>query len=525
MDQVNTHVCEYNHLIMNFKSTLACNIKRHGVTPIQRTDLPLTGRLGHHIQNWSAITRDRWVLDTVQGYWIDFMSEPHQQSLPTPPHYSSKQSLHTLICKQAIRLLQHPSEVGFYSKHLPGPQKEWGTEASDQPQSSQSVCSPRTFQDGGHSHFEGPPAARGLASKNRPQGCLSGDSHSPDIQRLPQVSCSRQDISLHLPSIWTVLSPVGLYQNTETCPGFPTGNRSSIDRLYRRHSDPSRFKRTITQPSGRIVLPAGMPRVHHQQGEISDETRSCHRVSWPHSQLNQYGAESPTTENKTNSSGGSETNEGEKHFSPQLRTAVGENEFNSMRDSSSSPLLSPLTDDSIQHIGEEQPKLRGYNNPTNRMPRRAELVEHPHVQVEWQDSSKERDRPDHQFGCLSHRMGSLLLSPINRGSMIKPGSNNAHQLSGTVAATLAVKSFAKHKSKISILLRIDNTTAVAYINNLGDTISSDLVYLIRNLWMWCLERNIHITAQYLPGSQNTVADAESRMVTDRTDWKLNPAIF
>ena len=45
--------------------------------------------------------------------------------------------------------------------------------------------------------------------------------------------------------------------------------------------------------------------------------------------------------------------------------------------------------------------------------------------------------------------------------------------------------------------------------------------------MWCLERNIHITSQYLPGYQNTVADAESRVVTNRTDcsWKLNPAIF
>ena len=51
MDQVNTHVCVYNHLIMNFKSTLVCHIKRHGVTPIQKTDLPLAGRLGYHIQN------------------------------------------------------------------------------------------------------------------------------------------------------------------------------------------------------------------------------------------------------------------------------------------------------------------------------------------------------------------------------------------------------------------------------------------------------------------------------------------
>ena len=43
--------------------------------------------------------------------------------------------------------------------------------------------------------------------------------------------------------------------------------------------------------------------------------------------------------------------------------------------------------------------------------------------------------------------------------------------------------------------------------------------------MWCLERNILITAQHLPGSLNTTADAESRTLRDRTDWKLNPIIF
>ena len=36
-----------------------------------------------------------------------------------------------------------------------------------------------------------------------------------------------------------------------------------------------------------------------------------------------------------------------------------------------------------------------------------------------------------------------------------------------LAATLAVQTFAKRKTNISILLRIDNTTAVAYINHLG----------------------------------------------------------
>jgi hypothetical protein len=73
-----------------------------------------------------------------------------------------------------------------------------------------------------------------------------------------------------------------------------------------------------------------------------------------------------------------------------------------------------------------------------------------------------------------------------------------------------------------VLLRIDNTTAVAYINNLGGTVSRELLNPAKNLWMRCLERNIHITAQHLPGVMNHIADAESRTMRDR---KLNPVIF
>ena len=43
--------------------------------------------------------------------------------------------------------------------------------------------------------------------------------------------------------------------------------------------------------------------------------------------------------------------------------------------------------------------------------------------------------------------------------------------------------------------------------------------------MWCLERNIYITAQHLPGSLNTIADAESLTLMDRSDWKPNPIIL
>ena len=78
---------------------------------------------------------------------------------------------------------------------------------------------------------------------------------------------------------------------------------------------------------------------------------------------------------------------------------------------------------------------------------------------------------------------------------------------------------------MSVLLKIDNTMAVAYINNQGGTVSKELVSLTRDLWMWCLERNIHIQAQHLPGIMNDVADRELRSMKDRSDWKLNRSIF
>ena len=78
-----------------------------------------------------------------------------------------------------------------------------------------------------------------------------------------------------------------------------------------------------------------------------------------------------------------------------------------------------------------------------------------------------------------------------------------------MVATLAFQTVAKNRTGISVLLRIDNTTAVANINNFGETISRELIILARNLWMWCLERNIHIITQHLPGVLNQIADYKS----------------
>ena len=68
-------------------------------------------------------------------------------------------------------------------------------------------------------------------------------------------------------------------------------------------------------------------------------------------------------------------------------------------------------------------------------------------------------------------------------------------------------------------------TAVCYVNHMGGTVSRKLVSLTKNLWSWCMERNIMLQAQHLPGRLNVVANKECRTLTDRSDWSLDCAVF
>ena len=76
-----------------------------------------------------------------------------------------------------------------------------------------------------------------------------------------------------------------------------------------------------------------------------------------------------------------------------------------------------------------------------------------------------------------------------------------------------------------VRLQIDNTTAVAYLNHMGGTRSVSCDKLANSIWLWCIQRDIWISATYLPGELNTVADTRSRKFNDNIEWMLHPEIF
>ena len=93
------------------------------------------------------------------------------------------------------------------------------------------------------------------------------------------------------------------------------------------------------------------------------------------------------------------------------------------------------------------------------------------------------------------------------------------------ASFLALKTFLKGKVHVTVSLQLDNTTAIAYINNKGGTRSPQLMTLALEMWDWCQARDIFAIASHIPGRDNVSADKESREFKDMSEWKSDPTVI
>ena len=94
-----------------------------------------------------------------------------------------------------------------------------------------------------------------------------------------------------------------------------------------------------------------------------------------------------------------------------------------------------------------------------------------------------------------------------------------------LAVFLGLKTFCHSQRDCHIRLMIDNTTAVAVINHMGTSHSDPLNKLYKEIWLWCISRNIWISASHIAGKCNIQADLESRHSVTETEWKLNNTLL
>ena len=58
------------------------------------------------------------------------------------------------------------------------------------------------------------------------------------------------------------------------------------------------------------------------------------------------------------------------------------------------------------------------------------------------------------------------------------------------AVYLGLQSFCQNLSQTHSRIFIDNSTAVAYVNNMGCTHFLECNHIARTIWFWCLERDL-----------------------------------
>lgn len=93
-----------------------------------------------------------------------------------------------------------------------------------------------------------------------------------------------------------------------------------------------------------------------------------------------------------------------------------------------------------------------------------------------------------------------------------------------LAVSLGLKSFFSKKHNVHIQVRTDNTCTVAYINAMGGIKSVECNHLAVEIWSWCIDRNIWLSATHVPGVSNE-ADFSSRNFNENVEWMLNKQCF
>lgn len=117
-----------------------------------------------------------------------------------------------------------------------------------------------------------------------------------------------------------------------------------------------------------------------------------------------------------------------------------------------------------------------------------------------------------------------------RGKLTTNGRWSAKEKEGhinikeTRAIWLGLLTFAKDLRNCQIKCRIDNTTAVAYLNHQGGMKNAECDQISRDIWGFAQERNLWLRAVHIPGVDNVEADHESR-VKENLEWELPQNVF
>ena len=423
------------------------------------------------------------------------------------------------------RNTQPSGRGGFLFQHVPGPQKRWPAETGIQSKKAKYFCTHPTLQNGGGAYVERHSQARRLVSKNRPERCIFHDPSSSSGQEVPEISKSREDISIQVPTIRLSSAP---WVFTKTLRPVVTLLRELGLRMVVYIDDILVMAKSEAQLKDHVrclvYLLENLGYIINYKNSVLTPTKQLEFLGFI---LDSDSAELrlPTDKVKKIRPDAQKLQKQSPTTARELSRFIGK-----LNAATKAIPPAPLFYRGLQR---DLSRALGQGNQDYEvqcglsLPAKIELEWWITHLSRWNGRSIIKHKPTMSVETdASLRGWGAICRDVQTGGPWSIQEQSWHiNCLELWAAMLAIQCYARDKKSITILLLMDNTTAVSYVNNMGGTISEQLAQLARDLWMWCLQRDIHLVAQHLPGKLNVIADMESRALFDRTDWMIQPSVF
>ena len=263
----------------------------------------------------------------MNGYKIDWCKQPQQYRKPASNKFSSaketclNEEIQKMIKKGAVEKVHTHPEEGFHSNLFLVPQKDGGWRPVINLKLLNNFIRTET---------------RGQDDESRSERCLLLSPNLSGGQKIPLILVERPDVSVQLPTFWTVMHSLGLYRDNQGSGGNPKKHGHPSNHIHRLHIDNSRDGVSAKGPDSRSHIPTGKPGICGQPPKIPITTNPDNRI---HGRLPKDGAKTSRPKDKEYQSRHQQAeNCGDSHSSRPLQVS-GEAECHHTGNISSTTVL------------------------------------------------------------------------------------------------------------------------------------------------------------------------------------------
>ena len=402
---------------------------------------------------------------------------------------------------------QSPANSGAVCElHIRSAEEGWIPEASGEPQAVEPVRSEAALQDGGDSAGQGPLEEGGLYGVHRPEGRLPVGADPRRAQEVPSFSVEVPALRISGSPLRTVERSPHLHQTIEASNGSPEAEGAQVGHFHRRPSaDGAVGERVGTEHPGGGDVAQG-PRVCDQLGEVLPDPEADHGVFGVPHQLPEDDSEPTGSQGEADSGGvpgdpperervcqriGQADRQDVSGITGEIvaecrgtlqRESVSVRELarliGRMSAASQAVLPAPLRFRSLQRAKNKAfRRTQSFETVVNlNQEIKTELTWWAEELSKWNGRKLSLDQPSLVIETDASLLGwGAALGEVSTGGLWteRERLNHIHLLE-LIGGAFAIQTFARGLRDAHVRLRMDNTTAISYINRMGGTRSLDL---------------------------------------------------